>query len=219
MLKTIAPALIAVGLAGDAIAQTAPAAVPASVRAELAPTGKLRGGMNLSNTLFITKDAATGELRGVAVDLMRELAASLGVPVEFVIHATPGDVADAAGKGTWDVAILAIEPARAQTIVFSSAITEIEASYVVHNDSPVARGRGCRCCGCPHRRAEARGVRALSHAHAAQCDTSARRNREGSVGRCSTTGAPMCSRVSSRTCSSRWTSCPTRECSTAGSRR
>ncbi|MEI6545585.1 MAG: transporter substrate-binding domain-containing protein [Burkholderiales bacterium] len=102
---------------------------------ELAPTGKLRAAMNLSNTLFTTKDVRSGELQGVAADLMRELASRLGVPVEFVVHATPGDVADAADQGTWDVAVLAIEAARARTIAFSPAITEIEASYVVHESS------------------------------------------------------------------------------------
>jgi polar amino acid transport system substrate-binding protein len=115
---------------------TAPA-VPEAARAELAPTGKLRAGMNLSNTLFTQKDAATGELRGVAVDLMRELASRLGVPLEMVVHATPGDVADATDRNTWDVAILAIEQSRAQTIAFSPPITEIEATYVVRKDSPL----------------------------------------------------------------------------------
>jgi len=109
-----------------------------AARTELAPTGKLRAGMNLGNALFTKKDPASGELRGVSVDLMRELASHLGVPVEFVVHATPGEVADAADKGTWDVAILAIEQARAQTIAFSPAMTEIEATYVVHKDSPLS---------------------------------------------------------------------------------
>jgi polar amino acid transport system substrate-binding protein len=93
--------------------------------------------MNLGNTLFTTKDAATGELRGVSVDLMRELGSRLGVPVDFVVHATPGEVADAAGSGTWDVAVLAIEQARAQKIAFSPAMTQIEATYVVRKDSPL----------------------------------------------------------------------------------
>ncbi len=97
--------------------------------------GKLRAGMNLGNALFTTRDAASGELRGVSVDLMRELASRLGVPVEFVVHASPGDVADAVETGTWDVAVLAIEQARAQKIAFSPAMTEIEATYVVHKDS------------------------------------------------------------------------------------
>jgi len=111
--------------------------VPEAARLELAPTGKLRAGMNLGNALFTTQDVATGELRGVSVDVMRELASRLGVPVEFVVHATPGDVADAAGTGTWDVAILAIEQTRAEKIAFSPAMTEIEATYVVHKDSPL----------------------------------------------------------------------------------
>lgn len=131
MLRSFASALATLLIVGCA---TSPA-VPDAARAELAPTGKLRAGMNLSNTLFTTKDPATGELRGVSVDLMRELASRLGVPVEFVVHPTPGDVTDAAEKGTWDVAILAIAQARAQTITFSPAITEIEATYVVHKDS------------------------------------------------------------------------------------
>jgi polar amino acid transport system substrate-binding protein len=133
MLKSISIALTAVLIAGCA----APSAVPSAARAELAPTGKLRAGMNLENTLFTTKDAATGELRGVSVDLMRELASRLGVPLELVVHAQPGQVADAVDKGTWDVAILAIAQARAKTIAFSPAITEIEATYAVHKDSPL----------------------------------------------------------------------------------
>jgi len=104
---------------------------------ELAPTGTLRAGMNLTNTLFTRKDPATGELRGVAVDVMRELGSRLGVPVEFVVHATPGEVADTVNKGTWDVAILAIEASRAETISFSPPISEIEATYAVHKDSPL----------------------------------------------------------------------------------
>ena len=111
--------------------------VPDAARSELAPTGKLRAGMNLGNTLFTTKDAASGELRGVSVDVMRELASRLGVPVEFVVHATPGDVADASAAGTWDVAVLAIEQARAEKIAFSPAMTEIEATYVVQKNSPL----------------------------------------------------------------------------------
>jgi polar amino acid transport system substrate-binding protein len=109
--------------------------VPTAARAELAPQGKLRAGMNLGNTLFTKKNASTGQLEGVSVDLMRELALRLGVSVDFVVHAMPGDVADAAQKGTWDVTILAIEQSRAKTITFSPAITEIAATYMVHKDS------------------------------------------------------------------------------------
>lgn len=131
MVRAFSIAMAAGLLAGCATSQV----VPNAARAERAPTGKLRAGMNLGNELFTTRDATTGELRGVAVDLMRELASRLGVPLEMVVHATPGEVADAAVKGTWDVAILAIAQARAQTITFSPPITEIEATYAVNKDS------------------------------------------------------------------------------------
>jgi len=111
-------------------------AVTDAVRADLAPTGKLRGGMNLSNTLFTRKNAS-GELYGVSIDLMRELGKRLAVDVEFEVWPTPGEVADQAGANQWDVAVLAIEQARAKTISFSPPMTEIEATYAVHRNSPL----------------------------------------------------------------------------------
>ena len=52
-----------------------------AVRADLTPTGKLRVGVNLGNFLLTAKDPATGESRGIVVDLGRELGRRLGVPV------------------------------------------------------------------------------------------------------------------------------------------
>ena len=60
---------------------------------ELAPTGTLRAGMNLGNNLFTRKNES-GELLGVSVDLMQELAKRLGVPLELVVYEQPGQVAD-----------------------------------------------------------------------------------------------------------------------------
>jgi polar amino acid transport system substrate-binding protein len=109
-----------------------------AVRQALAPTGKLRAGMNLQNTLFTTK-APSGELQGVSVDVMQELGRRLGVPVEWVMYTTPGDVADDAASGKWDATILAIEASRASTIAFSPPITEIVATYMVPPGSKLAR--------------------------------------------------------------------------------
>jgi len=100
----------------------------------LAPTGKLRAGMNIGNNLFTCQNEA-GELFGVSVDLMQELAKSLDVPLEMVVYQQPGQVADDAVNDKWDVAILAIEKTRAQTILFSPGMTEIEAGYVVQQNS------------------------------------------------------------------------------------
>ncbi|MFO1325996.1 MAG: transporter substrate-binding domain-containing protein [Rubrivivax sp.] len=132
MNKPVAAALAATLIGGCAV----PPSAPEAARRELAPTGTLRAGMNWGNTLFTQKTAA-GAPTGVSVDIMRELAARLGVPLELVMHDSPGQVADAAGRHTWDVAILAIEPARARSITFSPPLSEIEAGYVVRQDGPL----------------------------------------------------------------------------------
>ena len=112
-------------------------ALTPSARAELAPTGKLRVAVNLSNFLLVVKDPASGEMRGVVPDLGREIARRLGVLVEFIGYESPGKVADAARTGVFDVAFLGAEPARATEIDFTAAYLEIEASYLVPPGSPI----------------------------------------------------------------------------------
>lgn len=114
-----------------------PQATPA-VLADLAPTGKLRLGINYSNFLLTAKDPVTGEGRGIAIDLGRELARRLGVPAEIVGYPSPGELADAAGKGVWDVGFLGAEPKRANEIDFTAAYVEIEATYLVPPGSALA---------------------------------------------------------------------------------
>src|SRR5258708_27921065 len=50
----------------------------------LAPSGKLRIGLNYSNFLLVLGDEPTGEPRGIAPDLGREVARRAGLPFEFV---------------------------------------------------------------------------------------------------------------------------------------
>ena len=102
-----------------------------AVRNDLAPTGKLRAGINYTNFILATKDRATGESRGVAIDLARELGQRLGVPVEIVAYDSVGAMVDAAKTGAWDVAFLGSEPAREREISFTAAYLEIEATYLV----------------------------------------------------------------------------------------
>ena len=110
---------------------------PPAARSELAPTGKLRVGINLGNFLLTATDPATGEFRGIAVDLGRELGRRLGVPVEIVGYPSPGELADAAKTGVWDVGFLGAEPQRANEIDFTAAYVEIEATYLVPPGSPL----------------------------------------------------------------------------------
>jgi polar amino acid transport system substrate-binding protein len=106
-------------------------------RTELAPTGVLRAGINLSNFLLVTGRSANAEPVGVAPDMAREIAASLGVPVTYVPFKTPGELADQAGKNVWDIGLIGAEPQRAATIAFTAAYVEIEATYMVPPGSPI----------------------------------------------------------------------------------
>ena len=111
--------------------------VTSTLRSEIAPTGKLRVGLNMSNFLLTAKDPATGEPRGLAADLGRELGTRLNLPVELVPYPGPGVLADDAGKGKWDVGFLGAEPQRANEIDFTAAYVEIEATYLVPPGSPL----------------------------------------------------------------------------------
>jgi len=107
------------------------------VKAQLAPTGVLRAGINLSNFLLVTGRAADGSPQGVSPDMAAAVAAKLGVPVNYVPFKTPGELGDQAGKNVWDIGNIGAEPQRAQTIDFTAAYCEIEATYMVPPGSPI----------------------------------------------------------------------------------
>ena len=105
--------------------------------AELAPTGTLRAGLNMSNFLLVSGGLVDGVPVGVSPDLARAIAAKLGVPVQLVPYPSPGLLADDAGKGVWDIGLIGAEPARAQTIDFTPAYAEIESTYLVPAGSAI----------------------------------------------------------------------------------
>ena len=104
---------------------------------DLAPTGVLRAGINLSNFLLVTKVNSTGDPGGVAADLAGEVAMRLGVLVKYVTFKSPGELADAVDKDIWDIGLIGAEPQRAETIAFTPAYAEIEATYLVPSGSPL----------------------------------------------------------------------------------
>src|SRR5258705_7265146 len=107
-----------------------------AVRGDLAPTGTLRAAINYGNFILATKDKATGESRGVAVDLTQELGKRLGVPVEIVAYDSVAVMGDAAPSGVWDIAFLGSDPAREKIMSFTAAYLEIDANYLVPGASP-----------------------------------------------------------------------------------
>jgi polar amino acid transport system substrate-binding protein len=108
-----------------------------SLLSDLAPTGTLRVGINYGNPILAQKDAGSGELRGIAVDLGRELGKRVGAPVELVGFESAGKMFDAVKAGAWDVAFLAVDPGRAGDISFTAPYIEIEGTYLVPAGSSV----------------------------------------------------------------------------------
>jgi polar amino acid transport system substrate-binding protein len=103
--------------------------------AELAPTGVLRAGINMSNFLLVTGKDSAGNPQGVAPDMAAEIASRLGVPVRYVPFERPSKLADAAATNAWDIGLIGAEPARAEKITFTPAYCEIEATYLVQPNS------------------------------------------------------------------------------------
>jgi len=128
---------IVLALAGAALMSACASVPPPSpaARTQLAPTGKLRAGINYGNFILAQKDPATGDSRGPAIDLARELGKRLGVPVEIVAYTAVGTMVDGAKAGAWDIAFLGSDPARAGEIDFTAAYLELEATYLVPPNS------------------------------------------------------------------------------------
>ena len=127
-------------LALGAVAALASAqSVTPALRSELAPNNSLRVAINYNNPLVARRDATTGELSGTAVDLARELARRAGVTLEMIPYDSAARVTAAAASGAWDLAFLAIDPARATEVDFTAPYIEIEGTYLVPANSPLRR--------------------------------------------------------------------------------
>src|SRR6516165_7528006 len=111
--------------------------MPREVKSELAPTGVLRAAINMGNFLLVTGKSTSGDPEGVAPDMAREIATRLGAPVKYLPYARPGELADDAEKGLWDIGLIGAEPQRAAVINFTAAYCEIEATYLVPAGSPI----------------------------------------------------------------------------------
>jgi polar amino acid transport system substrate-binding protein len=103
---------------------------------DLIQAGKVRVGLGLVPT-FATKDPATGEIRGVAMELARALAARLGIDVVPVEYPSPPSVLEGLKTDAWDVGFLGIDPARLAQADFSPPYLQVDSTYLVPAGSAV----------------------------------------------------------------------------------
>jgi polar amino acid transport system substrate-binding protein len=104
---------------------------------ELASGGTLRAAINFGNPVLAAKDPLTSEPSGVSIDIARELAKRLGVPLRLVPFDSAGSVVNAARNDEWDIAFVARDPLRAKEMLQTVPYVSIEGAYLVHDDSPL----------------------------------------------------------------------------------
>jgi polar amino acid transport system substrate-binding protein len=126
--------LFGVAISGCASTQTA---LTPETRNAIAPTGKLRVAF-LTAPTHATKDAASGEFKGVAVDLGNELARRIGVPFEPVAYSSFPALIAGAKTGEWDVATMGVSVERALIVDFTAPYMEVEFGYLVPQGSSIS---------------------------------------------------------------------------------
>jgi polar amino acid transport system substrate-binding protein len=123
---------------GVSIMMAGPARADA-LKDELVPTGKLRVAIGISaagGAYWSTKNEAGG-YAGVPVDLGKEMADQLGVPVEYVAYQNSGLITDTASTGVWDVTFLPKDPERETKMSFGPIYEIAEATYIVKPNSTI----------------------------------------------------------------------------------
>lgn len=125
---------IAAGVIGEQILNAQQVSDPRV--ADLVRAGRVRVGLGLVPT-FATKDPVTGELRGVAMELARALAARLGVEVVPVEYPSPPSVLEGLKADAWDIGFLGIDPARLAQADFSPPYLQVDSTYLVPAGSSI----------------------------------------------------------------------------------
>jgi polar amino acid transport system substrate-binding protein len=105
--------------------------------AQLAPEGVLSAAVYLGNFLLVTGRSSTGEPTGIAPDICRAIAKRLDVPLDLIGFKTQDEVIEAAACGSCGIVLVGSDPARAQKVTFTPAYVELEATYLVLEDSTI----------------------------------------------------------------------------------
>ena len=106
-------------------------------REVIAPTGVLRAAINFGNIVLAHRGPTLAESGGVSVEIARELARRLDVPLELIAFEGAGDVVKVAKDDVFDVAFMAIDPKRAADLGFTAGYVLIEGGYMVRDASPL----------------------------------------------------------------------------------
>jgi len=128
--------MIRIGLVLAVVAAILPARADEAASV-LAPTGTLRAAYIASNPVQGFVDPASGQVRGPAADITRELATRAGVP--FTVSGAKGveGVLEPVKNGAADIGFLAFDPARAAQVDYAQNYSLAQNSYIVAENSPI----------------------------------------------------------------------------------
>jgi polar amino acid transport system substrate-binding protein len=101
---------------------------------DLVRAGRIRVGLFFP---LYTKDQASGETQGWAVDLARALGARIGVDVVPVELVTPPEVLESLKAGGCDVAFMGPDPSRVADVDLSQQVIQFDFTYLVPAGSRV----------------------------------------------------------------------------------
>ena len=133
----LSPTILAllIGCAGSVIAADA----PSSTR-DIAPTSSLRVAVAVgpaASTFWATRDPASGEARGVTVELAKAAAAKLHVPLRLVEYQNSGEIAAAAAKDAWDISFMPADAEREKFVDQGPPYVVYESTYLVRAGSDI----------------------------------------------------------------------------------
>ena len=94
-------------------------------------------GISAAGGAFWCNKTPSGGFAGVPVDLGKEMAAQLGLGVEYVAFQNSGQITDAASKGVWDVSFLPKDAEREAKMSFGPIYEVADATYIIKAGSPI----------------------------------------------------------------------------------
>ena len=135
------PSLIKIAFALALLSSLGCAALAAEdSMARVAPTGALRVAIAVgpaASTFWATRDPASGQARGVTVELAKAAAAKLSVPLRLVEYQNSGEIAAAAATDAWDISFMPADAEREKFVDQGPPYVVYESTYLVRAGSDI----------------------------------------------------------------------------------
>ena len=132
-----APAAIAVVIS---LVSSVIAAGDGAPSQDIAPAGSLRVAIAIgpaASTFWATRDPASGDARGVTVELAKAAAAKLNRPLQLVPYQNSGEIAAAAAQGAWDISFMPADAEREKFVDQGPPYVVYESTYLVRAGSDI----------------------------------------------------------------------------------